>query len=68
MTHAYQTFNVTLYPFICVIESGEITLHEHAAFAWLPPSKLLALDWADADRPVLDAYLKMLGVQRRESL
>jgi 8-oxo-dGTP diphosphatase len=64
LTHNYPTFIVTLYPFICTIESGAITLHEHAAFAWLSPSKLPALDWAEADRPVLDAYLKILEIQR----
>jgi 8-oxo-dGTP diphosphatase len=68
VTHAYATFILTLYPFICVIESGEITLHEHAAFVWLSPSRLPTLDWADADRPVLDTYLKMLRVQRMESI
>ena len=59
MTHAYETFTVILHPFICVIKSGTIVLREHAAFAWLTTSELPALDWADADLPVLNAYLKM---------
>jgi 8-oxo-dGTP diphosphatase len=59
ITHAYATFTVILHPFICVIKSGKIVLREHAAFAWLTTSELPALDWADADRPVLNAYLKM---------
>ena len=67
MTHAYATFTVILYPFICAVASGKIILHEHAAFAWLPPSRLLMLDWAEADRPVLDAYLEILEVRRKES-
>ena len=65
-THVYDSFIVTLYPFLCDIESGKLVLHEHAAFAWLQPSKLHELDWADADKPVLDAYLKMTGFQRKE--
>ncbi|MBT3256126.1 MAG: (deoxy)nucleoside triphosphate pyrophosphohydrolase [Deltaproteobacteria bacterium] len=68
MTHAYQAFTVVLHPFICGIRSGEIVLHEHAAFVWLSPSKLPELDWAEADRPVLRDYLKMPKVQKRESL
>ena len=60
-TYHYPTFSVTLYPFICTIKSGEINLREHAALAWLSPLKLPELDWAEADRPVLDAYLKMLA-------
>lgn len=56
-THHYPTFTVTLYPFICAIQSGEITLHEHAAITWLPPQELHTLDWAEADIPVIEAYL-----------
>jgi 8-oxo-dGTP diphosphatase len=56
-TYHYPTFTVTLYPFICSIEAGEIVLHEHAAIAWLPPAKLPTLDWAEADLPVIEAYL-----------
>jgi len=56
-THHYSTFSVTLYPFLCAIESGEITLHEHSAIAWLTPEKLQTIDWAEADLPVIDRYL-----------
>jgi 8-oxo-dGTP diphosphatase len=56
-THHYTTFTVTLYPFACTIESGEIVLHEHAAISWLPPKKLHTLDWAEADLPVIQSYL-----------
>ena len=55
-THHYPTFAVTLYPFICLIESGEIILHEHADIAWLPPEQLNTLDWAKADLPVIESY------------
>ena len=58
VTHHYPDFTVTLYPFICSISSGEITLHEHEAIAWLSPDQLPALDWAEADGPVLDDYLR----------
>lgn len=44
VTHHYQTFSVTLQPFVCRIVSGEITLHEHAAFAWITPQELHSLD------------------------
>ncbi|TAN38822.1 MAG: (deoxy)nucleoside triphosphate pyrophosphohydrolase [Nitrospirae bacterium] len=55
-THHYPEFSITLYPFICAIVSGEITLHEHAAMVWLPVEKLQALDWAEADWPVIKDY------------
>jgi 8-oxo-dGTP diphosphatase len=56
-THSYPTFTVTLYPYICALTAGEITLHEHAASVWLMSEKLHALDWAEADWPVLDEYV-----------
>jgi 8-oxo-dGTP diphosphatase len=56
-THSYPTFTVTLHPFICSIETGEIVLHEHSAIAWLPPEELHTLDWAEADLPVIESYL-----------
>jgi 8-oxo-dGTP diphosphatase len=55
-THRYDTFIVTLYPFVCRISSGDIVLYEHAALTWLAPEELHSLDWADADLPVIEAY------------
>ena len=60
-THHYPVFTVTLYPFRCRIASGTITLHEHAALAWLPPADLQTLDWAEADLPVIEEYRRSAG-------
>ena len=57
-SHQYPAVSVTLYPFVCAIESGEIVLHEHAAIVWLSPKDLHTLDWAEADLPVVEAYLE----------
>jgi 8-oxo-dGTP diphosphatase len=59
-THHYADFSVTLYPLICTIVSGKISLNEHAAVKWLSPEDLYSLDWAEADFPVLDSYLARL--------
>lgn len=56
-THNYPDFAVTLHPFVCTIDAGEIVLHEHVALAWLPPEELLSLDWAEADLPIIREYL-----------
>ena len=56
-TYQYPTFAVTLHPFICSIEEGEIVLNEHAAITWLAPNNLHSLDWAEADVPVIESYL-----------
>lgn len=57
-THHYPSITVTLYPFVCEIEAGEIILNEHMAVSWLPSEKLHELDLADADLPVLANYLR----------
>ena len=59
-THHYPTFIVTLYPFICSITSGDITLHEHKDLTWLAPEKLHELDWAEADMPLIEDYRRSL--------
>jgi 8-oxo-dGTP diphosphatase len=55
-SHQYPTFGITLYPFICSIESGEPELREHSVLCWLPAEELHTLDWAAADIPVVKAY------------
>jgi len=60
-THHYASFSVTLHPFRCAEPSGPITLHEHAALAWVAPADLLSLDWAEADLPVIAAYRALAG-------
>jgi len=64
-THHYPSFTVTLYPFVCEIISGEITLHEHSAMVWLMVEELHTLDWAEADLTVTKEYQNMLRTQIR---
>ncbi|WP_243373636.1 (deoxy)nucleoside triphosphate pyrophosphohydrolase [Geotalea sp. SG265] len=59
VTHSYPDCTVTLYPFICTIEGGELILNEHAAVRWLKPEELPNLDWAAADLPVVHNYLRV---------
>ena len=66
-THCYPAFSVTLYPFMCEITSGTITLHEHCAMAWLPIEELHTLDWAEADLPVIKEYQEEFRRTKRGS-
>ena len=61
VSHNYPDFSVTLYPFICAILTGEITLHEHKTLLWLSPHELWSLDWVAADFPIISAYCEMLN-------
>lgn len=57
--YSYETFNITLIPYIATYVSGEIKLAEHKDYKWLSKEELFALDWALADIPVLNHFLKM---------
>ncbi len=54
----YPTFTINLIPFVVRLKAGQLTLREHKAFEWLSPTDLPALDWAPADVPVVDRFLK----------
>ena len=44
---------IRLLPFCCEISAGELVAVEHAALRWCFPSQFDELDWAEADRPIL---------------
>jgi len=56
-THSYPDFTVTLYPFVCRMAEGIITMHEHLDLKWIEPHRMPELDWAAADLPVIGAYM-----------
>lgn len=56
----YPDFTITLYPFVCRLNGGILRLAEHRAVCWMSPEKLLTLDWAEADGPVLQAYFRYI--------
>jgi len=60
-THIYPSIIVRLIPFIVKQIGGQIELKEHVNFKWLNANELLDLDWADADVPILNQYLKYLN-------
>lgn len=57
-THQYPNITIQLIPFVCKIITGEIILKEHQDFKWLCKDELLALDWAEADVPIVEYYLE----------
>jgi 8-oxo-dGTP diphosphatase len=55
--HAYSKFSIELIPFLCKYVKGAMLLKEHAQIKWLHSTELLALDWADADVPIVKNFL-----------
>lgn len=58
VTYCYQTFTVTLHPFLCDQLQGRMILHEHSNACWLAPHELSTLDWAEADWPIISCLTK----------
>lgn len=46
-------FDLTMHSFLCQINGKELELKEHVDGKWLQVSDLEALDWADADWPIV---------------
>ena len=55
--HAYPRLAIKLIPFICTIAHGEPLPREHAEVRWVTVQEAQALEWAQADVPVLREYL-----------
>lgn len=43
---------------MCTLVNGNLTLSEHNDSVWLEKDKLLELDWAEADMPVVMELIK----------
>lgn len=51
--HHYDSFSITLHPFICHITDGTITLTEHINYKWVERDELIVTDLATADLPII---------------
>ena len=55
----YGNFKINLIPFIAKHILGEIKLTEHIDYKLLEKAELLSLDWAEADLPIVEEFLKL---------
>lgn len=55
--HDYGTFRIELIPFEADSIAGEAVPTEHDQIQWLLPVELTGLDWAEADRPVVQQVM-----------
>ena len=56
----YPDKNINLKVYKCQYISGEIKDVEHKALEWKRPYEVESLDWAEADKPIVEAYLDSL--------
>lgn len=55
----YGTLKIKLIPYLANYIAGNIQLAEHNAYKLLDKSELLNLDWAEADIPIVEGFLKL---------
>ncbi len=56
--HEYETVIINLIPFITEYISGDLQLTEHKTSIWASKENLITLDWAAADVPIVNDYIK----------
>ena len=52
--HDYPDLPIELVAYHCILYSGRPEALEHAELRWVAPDQLSTLDWAPADRPLID--------------
>ena len=57
VNYTYPDFAITMHSYLCKVEEPEFVLKEHISFKWLAVNELDTLDWAEADKPIVE-FLK----------
>lgn len=60
LRHHYEDFTIELIPFVCRPKTVHFILKEHGSAGWFSAGELELLQWADADRKLLDQVLPIL--------
>jgi len=55
--HTYPDFAITMHTYLCKVDKPDFVMKEHIDFKWLPVNELDTLDWAEADKPIVE-FLK----------
>ena len=55
--YAYPDFTIRLISFICHSNDSTFKLTEHLNFKWLLREELQQLDWAEADKPIVELLM-----------
>jgi 8-oxo-dGTP diphosphatase len=58
--HVYPDFAITMHTYLCKIEKPDFVMKEHISFKWFTVNELDKLDWAEADKPIVE-FLKELS-------
>ncbi len=57
VSHTYPDFTMNMYCFACRAKSPKFVMNVHKDFKWLEIKDLKTLDWAAADKPIVDKLI-----------
>lgn len=52
--HTYPNFAITMHAYLCKVSNPDFVMKEHVDYKWLSVSELDTLEWADADKPIVE--------------
>lgn len=59
----YPAFHLSMRCYLCSIVSGDLTLLEHEAAAWLDRDHLNSVNWLPADEDIIPEIIALLGTK-----
>ena len=52
--HTYPDFAITMHTYLCKLAHPKFVMKEHVAAKWMVPQEMGNLDWAEADKPIVE--------------
>ena len=52
--HTYPDFAITMHTYLCKLAHPKFEMKEHVAAKWMVPQEMGKLDWAEADKPIVE--------------
>jgi len=65
--HNYPDFHLSMAVYECKFHKQNISMNVHKALKWVKAEDLMALDWAEADRPVAQKIFDLHNVKEQEN-
>lgn len=59
VNHTYPDFSITMHAFLCKVENPKFVMKEHADSKWMSAQDMPTLDWAEADKPIVEKLMNL---------
>jgi 8-oxo-dGTP diphosphatase len=56
--HVYPDFKIVMHSYLSKVPNRKFKMNDHVASRWMSAGQLFDLDWAEADRPIVEALIK----------